>query len=280
MEYSSRPINWLTSLLFEAVHPFPPEKIHEEHDGAEAPGEGVGPEYHADIRDIVDADGDVGHADDAPEQQHDHHGDGGFPGAPQDSRDAVGEGQQEVEQGVVVGLGHAVGDHLGIPVEGGDQHRREVVDQNAHQLRRGDGAEDAEHRALLGPVVLPGAQVLADEGGHGQGEAGDGQKAEALDLGVGPAARHRHFPEFVDVGLDDHVGEGDDGVLEAGRETVGGDLAQHERIKADHAQINPVLGVGLHQPGQAQQGADELGQDGREGRGAHSQAESCDEYEV
>ena len=32
--------DWLSDLLLKAVHPFALEKVHEEHDGAEGPGEG------------------------------------------------------------------------------------------------------------------------------------------------------------------------------------------------------------------------------------------------
>lgn len=71
----------------------------------------------------MDSDGDVGDPHHTPENHHHQHGNRRLSRAPQDTRDAVGEGQQEVKQRDGVGLGGADGDYLGVAVEGGHQDR-------------------------------------------------------------------------------------------------------------------------------------------------------------
>ena len=71
----------------------------------------------------MDSDGNIGDPHNTPENHHHHHGHRGFSRAPQDTRDAVGEGQQEVKQRDGVGLGSADGDYLGGAVKGSHQDR-------------------------------------------------------------------------------------------------------------------------------------------------------------
>ncbi len=82
-------------------------------------------------------------------------------------------------------------------------------------------------------LILSGAEILAYERGQGHGKAGDRQKSEAFDLRIGAASSHRHFPETVDIGLDHHVSQRNNGVLETGRETVCDDLPQERGVKPD-----------------------------------------------
>lgn len=109
------------------------------------------------------------------------------------------EGEQEVEERDRPGVGCPVSDHFRRAVEGGDQDRYGKINKDAHKFRGNHGAEDTEARPLFGALVLFGAQILADESGKRHSEAGDGQEAEALDLGVSAAASHRHLAEFIDI---------------------------------------------------------------------------------
>lgn len=186
-------------LLLKPVHPVRLQEIEQKYDGAQSPGQRIRPENHLDFRDKTQDDGDVAHPDDAPETEHGEHGHGGFSGAPQNTRDTVGEGEQEVEERDRPCVGRPVSDHLRRAVEGGDQDRYGKVNKDAHKLRRNDRAEDTEARPFFGALVLFCAQILADEGGERHGKTRDGQEAETLDFGVGTAPRHSHFAEFVDV---------------------------------------------------------------------------------
>ena len=177
--------------------------------------------------------GDVGHPDDAPADHHNQHGNRGFSSAAENSRDTVGKCQKKIEQSHRAGLGRSIYDNLRIIVKGGDEQGREGIDENADELCSDDGAENAKAGSLFRPLILSGAEILAHERGKGHGKAGDRQESEAFDLRIGAASRHRHFPETVDIGLDYHVSQRYNGVLETGRETVCDDLPQESCVKPD-----------------------------------------------
>ncbi len=206
--------------LFKAVNPVRLQKINEENDGAQAPGQRVGPENDIDHRDKVQNDSDVAYPENTPEAEHGEHWHGGFPGASQNACNAVGEGQKKIKEGGGPGVDGSVGDHLRRAVESGNQEGDGNIDKDSHQLRHDDGTDDAETRALFCPLIFLGTEVLADKGGERHGEAGDGKEAKALYFGVGAASGDSHFPEFIDIGLYHHIGQGDDGVLEPGRQAV------------------------------------------------------------
>ena len=89
---------------------------------------------------------------------------------------------------------------------------------------------DSEPGSLPCPLSLPCAQVLTDEGGESQREAGDRQETESLDLGIRSASCNSHLSELVNISLDEYIRNGYDGVLQSGRESVGQKLSQHLRI--------------------------------------------------
>ena len=103
----------------------------------------------------------------------------------------MGEGQKKIKEGDGFGLCHAVGDYLRIAVEQGNQVRREYIDDDSHHFRCGNGTEDAEKTAPFShPIVFSCPQILADECGEREGEAGYRKKAESFNFGVGSAACH------------------------------------------------------------------------------------------
>lgn len=145
----------------------------------------------------------------------------------------MGEGQQAVKKGDRSCLRRPVRDDFRGAVKSRDKDGDSKVNKNAYQFCHDDGAEDAETSPFFCPFILFCPKILADKGGKGKGETGDGKKAEAFYLGIGAAACNCHFAKFVNVGLYNDIGKGNDGVLEPGREAVGNNLAQHRKIKAD-----------------------------------------------
>ena len=177
----------------------------------------------------------------------------------------MGQGQQEVEQGLHPGLADAVGHHLRCVAEQGDEVGGQQEEQHADDLRQAHRQPHPQLGPLLDPVVLPGPQVLADEGGHGHGQAGDGQKDEALDLGIAAAAGHSIVPEGVDVGLDHQVGDGDDAVLYSAGQTQVEHLLHYSPIRAQPLRGDRHHEPAAHQVGKAQDGAHRLTDGGCEG---------------
>ena len=228
----------------------------------------------------MNGDRDIGDADDAPAHQHDDHGDHGLARAPQDAGDAMGKCQQAVEQRDRMSLGGAVPDDLGIIVECGNKHGSQYVDADPDDLGKDDRADDAKPGAAFYPVEFLGAKILSDEGGQRQSKAGDGQEAEALDLGVSATAGYRHFTKAVDIGLDDDIGKGNDGILQSCGQAVGNDHFQVAAGKTDLPQGYAVILLGPHKSAQAQQGTDKLGNDGGQRRRAHAPVEDTHKQQV
>ena len=67
------------------------EEIGHEHDGAEGPGDGIGPGHGSQLIDILHRNRNVGDTNDAPASQHHIHGNGGLSGATENACNAVGE---------------------------------------------------------------------------------------------------------------------------------------------------------------------------------------------
>ena len=126
----------------------------------------------------------IRYSDDAPEAEHGNHGHGGFPRPSQDSRDTVGESEQEIKEGDGSGLGASVGNDFRCAVKGGDKGGYRKVDKNAYQFSHNNRTEDAETRAFFCPVILLCPKILADKSREGEGEASDRKKAETFYFGV------------------------------------------------------------------------------------------------
>lgn len=202
--------------LLERVHPVGFEVIKREHQRAQAPGDRIGPGDRLQYGKEFHGEGDVGHADDAPAQQHHQHRHGGFARAAEDGGHAVRIRQQEEERRGCALVHHAEGDGLRVTGEQADELRGEDEDQQGDGFCDRHRAENADADAFFHTVIRLCAEILADERGQRHREAGDGQEAEALDAAVRAAAGHRRRAELVDVALYDDVRDGDDAVLQTG----------------------------------------------------------------
>ena len=153
-------------------------------------------------------------------------------------------------------------------------------EHHSDQLGHGHPRQDAEHRAAFRPLVLPGTQVLADEGGQGHGHAHDGQEHQPLDLHIGAVSGHGVLAEGVDIALYHQVPDADDSVLHSCGQSLRQDLGEDLRIDAQLAEIQP--GVVLHpaHPPQAHEEAASLGDDGGRRRSRHAPVEHCHEEQI
>lgn len=189
----------------------------------------------------MEGDRDVGHADHTPADHHDDHRNNGFSGTAEDSGGTVGKCQEEIKQRIDPGLAGSTLDDFRCAVKGGDQMGNEKKHKDPHKFCQCDGTEYAEAGTFFDTVIFFCPDVLTGEGSNGKGKTGNREKSKALDLGIRATAGHSHFSERVDVGLYHHVSQGNDGILDAGRKTVGNDLPQHEEIQTDLFDGNPVL---------------------------------------
>ncbi len=182
---------------------------------------------------------DISNPDAAPENQHDDHRNYGFSRSPQDSSHTVGERQQEEEERLRPRLARPKGDDLRCIVESGNQQRRKEIDDYPDHLRTNSCTDDAESCALPGAVIFSGPKVLADEGGKRHGEAGNRQEPKTLHLRVCAASGHSHLAELVDICLNKHVRNRNNGILESGGQPIGKNPLQHIFFKMNFPEGNP-----------------------------------------
>ena len=262
------------------MNPVGAEEIDQENDAAECPGDGVGPGDRCQLVEEFQGYGDIGHPEQAPAAQHGKHGHGGFACAPHNTGDAVGKGQQAVEQADGLHVPGAEPDGFLRIGEKADQLRRKQVGQHTDDLGHRAAAGDAEAYALFDPVVTACAKILSHEGGQGLRKAGHGQEGKALQLGIGAAAGHSGLAEAVDIGLDHHVGKGDDAVLHAGGQTVADNIQKAFAVETEIPEPDTVGGIHPQQMDQAQKGADTLGDGGGNGGRAYTEAKSRHKQQV
>lgn len=171
------------------------------------------------------------HADYAPEGQHCDHRDNGLARAAQYRRETVRCGEKAEERRADAALRHTESDGLRLLRERADEHRSAEKCYDGDELREDYRAPETEARALAGAVVFARAEVLTDEGRQRDGEAGDGQEREGPLSWRRRRSRDGHLAEGVDICLHDDVRDSDDGVLQAGGQTVVDDEAEHGQLK-------------------------------------------------
>ena len=150
-------------------------------------------------------------------------------------------------------------DHAGIRVKQSYELRREYVTTYADSLRQHHGRKNTEARPLLRPVILFCPQVLADKGSTGHIKACDGQERKTFNLRMGAVSRHCQLSEGIDLGLDDDIGKGDDGILHPRRKSVMDDFLQHITVKPYFSPLYSEYISFSHQVPQAQDHAGRLG---------------------
>ena len=116
---------------------------------------------------------DLPHAHEAGE--HDDHGTGGIAPAPEGAGQHVVDAVEEQEEDVAADEEHAVADHIAVRREEADGGGREDEEGHGDDQRDRGAEQQRDAGALVRPALLPGADVLAYEGGGGHGHALHGQ---------------------------------------------------------------------------------------------------------
>ena len=205
-------------------------------------------------------------------QQHCHRRNA-FSRSSDGSRQSVKDAQQPVERTEVV--------HGLLPVG----HNPRIVGEQAHnrvgekqnQSPGDDGVDDADPQGLVHPLLYPvqlsGAEILSGEGGNRHADAHHRKDVESVDLQVSPEAGHRRCPEAVDAGLYQHVGDGDDRVLDSCRKAHLDNPNAHHLVEADFLQGDLIGFICLQQEAHGEHAGNELAEYRSEGRtgNAHPQ---------
>ena len=170
--------------------------------------------------------------------------------------------QQEIEQSHCTSLLYSKGYHIRITVKGCNQHRGGKINDDSYALCHNKTADNTEAGAFFCSVILFGPKILADKGSQRHRKAGDRKKTKPFYFGIGAASGYCQFAKAVDIRLDNHICQRNNGILNACRQSVGNDLAEHNRVQLDLSQRHPVfLRTFPCQAVQAEEGTDKLGND-------------------
>jgi len=264
----------------EVMNPIGFEEIDQEDDGAEGPGNGVGPGNGGQFVDDFDRYRDITDPENTPTAQHGEHGDGGLSGAPHNGSDTMGKCQQAVKQANGTHMPGAKIDGFRGIIEKTNEFRGEKIAQNTNQFRHNATAGNAEADAFFHPLMLMSTKVLSNEGGERLGKAGNGQEGKAFQFGIGAASGHGGFAESIDIGLHHHIGKGNHTVLHAGWQTVAKDFSQTLRIEPDIFELDTIRCIDANKVDAAQQGADALRNGSGHGGRAHAPMQYCHEQQI
>ena len=126
-------------------------------------------------------------------------------GATEHRRDAVGKGQQEVEQRNRPRLHDTIVNDRWITVKCRNQRWCSHIDDKSDQLGYGNRAENTEACSFFRTVILFCTKILADECGQRHGKACNREKRKTLYFCIGTTACHRHFSKCIDICLHENV---------------------------------------------------------------------------
>ena len=118
---------------------------------------------------------------------------------------------------------------------------------------------------------LPAPQVLAGKAEGGLVHRVHRGVDKALQVGGGGVPRHHRRAEGVHRGLNEHVGNRENGALNSRRQAHPGNLQQLGAVDFQLFQADPVGAVGVHQAQQHQHGGNALG----DHRGDATPARQC-----
>ena len=223
---------------------------------------------------------DPDHPEDAGAHNDDEGGDDGPPQPPRGGDGAVhkgrdGIGQPHHQQPLHPGLGYG---RLG--GEEGEERLPEHHQRKAQRRPDAEGIAQRDEVALLDPLRLAGAVVLAHKAGAGSVEGGHHVVDQRIGVGGGRVAADHHRVEGVDAGLNEEVGQRKDGVLTAGRHPQPQDAAGHGGVKAQLFPLQAVAALGAGQRPQDQKGRQVLAQNGGQGRAGHAHLPDDDKEQV
>lgn len=213
--------------------------------------------------------------------QRDDHGAYRVAKATQTAHHGVHDAAQGISPGDIAQADDTLLDYV-LLAGGIDAHQRmaEQIGQVA-QYHAGDDDEGlAVDQAFVYPLALASAVVLAGEGEVGLVEGVHGLVDKVFDVGGGGGAGHHRGAEGVDGGLDEHVGQGEDDALEAGRQANFHDLAQNVPVNVHFTQVQAQGAILVAEAHQDKSGRDVLRDGGGHSYTGHAHAHQDNRHQV
>ena len=210
------------------------------------------------------------HAQDADAETGQKHGDDGISAAPGGSAQNFDADIGDIGRCDHMDDGHADVHYAGIVGEQAQENAASSHDDDTQQHAGEGGHSHTDAHTFFDAVILARAEILSGEGGDGNAVSAHDHPEHAVHLAVGCPGGDGIRPEGVDAGLNDQVGNGVHGRLQARRQSDPDDGGQDAGGEADFPRIQLVHVVGFHQRIENHAGAGKLRKGGGDGDACHA----------
>ena len=154
------------------------------------------------------------------------------------------------------------------------------IEDDGQEYGDAGGKEQGRIDTLVGPVRIPGADVLANEGGDRRAEAHHGQKHKAVDLHQHGISGDELRTETVGKRLDDEAAPGEAHVLQSGGEAEAQDMPGDGALDVQMVEIDLCAVDAGSLAAQHQASAEDMGQDRSQRNTGHIPVENADKEQV
>ena len=175
---------------------------------------------------------------------------------------------------------HAHGNNFRILIVESKQRIAKAVGDKAENLRKEDAQGQAPKGDAPQALVLPGAEILTGEGEGSLRHRIAAGKNEAFDIDGGGITGHGGAAEGIDGGLDEDIGDGEDGTLQTGGDADLEDTDEFIPVDAQLLEDDVVAAVGFQHAPQHQRGGDMLRNNGGNADARHTEIELDDQKQV
>ena len=112
--------------------------------------------------------------------------------------------------------------------------------------------------ALIHTFLFICSEILTHEGRKRHCKAGHREKGKAFDFAIGSDPGHCHLAIRIDVRLNDHIGESDDRILQAGGNSDPDNFPDHHPVQTNASKTQSIHLIGPHQTPHRQESRQKL----------------------
>ena len=242
------------------------------------PGDGVGYVQTLRCMELRDLENgvDPANADAADTQDGNDHRNEGFSKTPKGAGGNIHQTADKIREADETEPEHTVADGFRRVGDVQRQQGRSKEISQGTQSQTHDGrTSETDPQGLGHPLVLPCAGILAHEVYGGLVEGIQRNVDKAFDVASGSVAGHEYIAEGVDGGLNQHIGNGEQGTLNTGGQTNPQHFGKLQSVKPHFLQFQ-TAGIGtLHQSPHHQYGRNALGNGGSQSNTGYIHMKQC-----
>ena len=262
------------------LQPVAPQIVDDEHDGGDGPGQRIAESNGGEIPVQGNDDQNPDHTQYTDAETGQQHGNDGIPAASGGSAQDFDADIGDVGWRNHMDDGHTDIHYPRITGEQSQENTSSCHDDDAQQHAGESGHAHTDPHTFPNAVIFARTEVLSGEGGDGNAVGAHDHPEHAVHLAVGRPGGDGIGPEGVDAGLDDQVGDGIHGGLQARRQADADDGGQDAGGKTDLPRVQLVHVIGLHQRIDHHSRTGKLGQGSCDGDARYAQLQNHHKKQV